>query len=180
MLFNLFKYKKNHFLFILCSLIYTVPSLAVNYKLGPGDTINIGVYNESDLQVRARIDKSGLIGFPFIGDIQVIGLTTKEVAKIIDDGLRGNYLIEPQVSVLIDDYRPFYINGLVSRPGGYAYQEGLTLDKAIALSGGLASRASKSDWVITRIVDGKTLKLNANISTEIKPDDIIRIGQSFF
>lgn len=176
----LFKSKKILYFVIFFNVLLVISAFAGDYKLGPGDTINIAVYNESDLEIKARIDKSGLIGFPFIGGIQVIGLTTKEVAKIVDNGLRGNYLIEPQVSVLIDSYRPFYINGLVNRPGGYPYQEGLTLDKAIALSGGLASRASKSNWVITRIVDGKSVKLNADISTEIKPDDIVTVGQSFF
>lgn len=153
---------------------------AYEYKLGPGDSIHIDVYDEKDLQLRIRIDKSGILSFPFLGDINVLGLTTKEIGIIIEDGLRGDYLIEPQVNVSITQYRPFYINGLVNRPGGYPFQEGLTLDKAIALSGGLASRASKSDWTITRVVDNKSITIDAIISTEINPDDIINIGQSFF
>ena len=148
--------------------------------LGPGDSIHINVYNESDLQVRVRIDKSGVISFPFLGDIQVIGLTTKDISTIIEEGLLGDYLIEPQVTVSITKYRPFYINGMVNRPGGYPFQEGLTFDKAIALAGGLKSRASKSDWQVTRIVEGKTVTVDAIISTEVNPDDIITIGQSFF
>ena len=63
--------------------------------LGPGDSIHINVYNESDLQVRVRIDKSGVISFPFLGDIQVIGLTTKDISTIIEEGLLVDYLIEP-------------------------------------------------------------------------------------
>ena len=165
-------------------ILYTVlASFAVysgDYKIGAGDTLNIDVYDEKDLQITVRVDKSGLITYPFLGDIQVIGLTTKEIGVVIVDGLRGDYLIKPQVTVSITHYRPFYINGLVNRPGGYPFQEGLTLDKAIALSGGLASRASTSDWQITRIVKGKTITIDAVISTEIQPDDIINIGQSFF
>lgn len=165
-------------------ILYTVlASFAVysgDYKIGAGDTLNIDVYDEKDLQITVRVDKSGLLTYPFLGDIQVIGLTTKEIGVVIVDGLRGDYLIKPQVTVSITHYRPFYINGLVNRPGGYPFQEGLTLDKAIALSGGLASRASTSDWQITRIVKGKTITIDAVISTEIQPDDIINIGQSFF
>ena len=157
-----------------------VPASAAEYKLGPGDSIFIDVYNEKDLQVRVQVDKSGILTFPFIGDISLIGKTTKEVATIIEQGLKGDYLIDPQVIVSITIYRPFYINGMVNKPGGYPYQEGLTLDKAIALAGGLATRASRSDWVITRTVEGKTVEIDAVISSEIKPDDIINIGQSFF
>ena len=80
----------------------------------------------------------------------------------------------------IVEYRPFFIHGQVNRPGGYPYQDDLTLDKAIAIAGGLASRASKSEWKITRIVDGKTVTMLGNVATLINPDDIIEIEQSFF
>ena len=77
-------------------------------------------------------------------------------------------------------YRPFFIHGQVKRPGGYPFQEDLTLDKAIAIAGGLAARASKSAWNITRLVNGEKSVFNANVSSVILPDDIIEIEQSFF
>ncbi|GAA5132845.1 polysaccharide biosynthesis/export family protein [Thalassotalea piscium] len=151
-----------------------------SYKLGSGDQIAITVYDEPDLTTKVKIDKSGVITFPFIGDLHVIGLTTKLLEKRIYDGLLGDYLIDPQVTVSVVSYRPFFIHGQVKRPGGYPFQDDLTLDKAIALAGGLASRASNSDWKITRIVDGTTMTINATVATLIQPDDIIKIEQSFF
>ena len=151
-----------------------------NYTLGSGDQIEITVYGEPDLTTKVKIDKSGVITFPFIGDIQAIGSTTKALEKRIHDGLLGDYLIEPQVTVSVVSYRPFFIHGQVKRPGGYPFQDDLTLDKAIALAGGLANRASNSDWKITRIVDGSTTTINATVATLIQPDDIIKIEQSFF
>ncbi|GHF02605.1 polysaccharide biosynthesis/export family protein [Thalassotalea profundi] len=151
-----------------------------SYTLGSGDQIEITVYGEPDLTTKVKIDKSGIISFPFIGDIQVIGTTTKLLEKHIYEGLLGDYLIEPQVTVSVVSYRPFFIHGQVKRPGGYPFQDDLTLDKAIALAGGLANRASSSDWKITRIVDGSTTTINATVSTLILPDDIIKIEQSFF
>jgi polysaccharide export outer membrane protein len=148
--------------------------------LDAGDSIVIEVYDEPDLKKIVRIDKSGTISFPFVGEFTVIGLTTKDIENIIDKGLRGDYLIEPQVTVSMQNYRPFYIDGQVKRPGGYPYQEDITLDKAIALAGGLSSRASKSDWTILRTIDNQQVNIEANITTEIRPDDIIKIGQSFF
>jgi len=167
-------------LFTLLILVFSNTSSAEDYKLGPGDTINISVYDEPDLTLQTRIGKSGVISFPFIDDINIIGLTKKQVEKTIHNGLLGDYLIDPQVTVSIVAYRPFFIHGQVKRPGGYDYQEDLTLDKAIAIAGGLDIRASKEDWEITREVDGKLVKIKANIATLIQPDDIIKIKQTFF
>jgi polysaccharide export outer membrane protein len=151
-----------------------------DYQLGSGDQIIITVYNESDLTTKVKIDKTGFISFPFLDDIQVIGLTTKQVANIVHNGLLGDYIVDPQVNVSVAIYRPFFIHGQVKRPGGIPFQDDLTLDKAIALAGGLALRASTSDWKITRIVNGKTVTIQANVATQVQPDDIIKIEQSFF
>jgi len=153
---------------------------ASDYLLGVGDSIEIVVYGENDLTTKVKIARSGFISFPFLEDIQVIGLSIKEVEEKIHKGLLGDYLVNPQVTISIVEYRPFFIHGQVVRPGGFPYQEDLRLDKAIALAGGLTNRASKVDWIITRTVQGKTVTIEANIATLIKPDDIIKIEQSFF
>jgi len=161
-------------------LIFSSLSIASDYKLGPGDKIRIVVYGEADLTTDVKIDKSGFISFPFLDDIQAIGLSTKELENIIIKGLLGDYLVDPQVSVSIAIYRPFFIHGQVKRPGGYPYQDDLTLDKAIAIAGGLSNRASSSDWKITRLVNGVKVTVIGNVATAIQPDDIIKIEQSFF
>jgi polysaccharide export outer membrane protein len=165
-----------------CMLLYCISPIATasDYLLDVGDSIEIVVYGENDLTTKVKISRSGLISFPFLDDIQVKGLSIKEVEKKIHAGLLGDYLINPQVSISIVEYRPFFIHGQVVRPGGFPYQEGLRLDKAIALAGGLTNRASKADWIITRTVQGKTVVIEANIATLIQPDDIIKIEQSFF
>lgn len=169
------------FIAVIILLLYTIPSAwSEEYKLGPGDHIKIVVYNEPDLKTEIKISKSGYISFPFLEDIKVTGLSTEQVEKHIINGLIGDYLVDPQVSVSIDAYRPFFIHGQVVRPGGYPYQDDLRLDKAIALAGGLGNRASKDDWKITRVVEGKTITIEVNIATQVLPDDIIKIEQSFF
>lgn len=161
-------------------LLCSHASEANDYKLGSGDKINIVVYGEADLTTDVKIDKSGFISFPFLDDIQVKGLSTKEVENIITKGLLGDYLVDPQVAVSISVYRPFFIHGQVKRPGGYPYQDDLTMDKAIAIAGGLSNRASTSDWKITRIVNGKKVTIVGNVATEIQPNDIVKIEQSYF
>lgn len=167
---------------LLVLLLYNLSSFASedDYLLGVGDKIEIVVYGENDLTTRVKIARSGFISFPFLDDIQVLGLSLKEVESKVYAGLLGDYLINPQVSVSIMEYRPFFIHGQVMRPGGFPYQEDLRLDKAIALAGGLTNRASKVNWIITRTVKGDTVSIEANIATLIQPDDIIKIEQSFF
>lgn len=165
------------FLILLLCSFYCAAS---EYALGPGDKIQIVVYGEADLTTEVKIDKSGFISFPFLDDIQVIGLSTKQLEHVISEGLLGDYLVDPQVSVYIAMYRPFFIHGQVKRPGGYPYQDDLTLDKAIAVAGGLSNRASTSAWKVTRIVKGVKVTIQGDVTTEIRPDDIIKIEQSFF
>jgi len=168
----------NFLIFLL--LLFCGQAAASDYSLGAGDQVEIVVYGEADLTTRVKIDKSGMVSFPFLDDIQVLGLSSKALEKKIADGLRGDYLIDPQVAVSIVIYRPFFIHGQVKRPGGYPFQEDLTLDKAIAIAGGLAARASKSDWKVTRVIDGVKQTFSVNVASSILPDDIIEIEQSFF
>ncbi len=151
-----------------------------DYQLGSGDTIKITVYDEPDLTLQTKIGKSGTINFPFLDDINVLGLTSKELEVKVHQGLLGDYLIKPQVSVSVLSYRPFFIHGQVKHPGGYPYQDDLTLDKAIAIAGGLGTRASTTDWKLKRIVNGTSVTINADITTRVQPDDIIKIEQTFF
>lgn len=167
---------------LLFFLLYSLSPIvdASDYLLGVGDSIEIVVYGEQDLTIKVKVARSGLVSFPFLDAIDVIGLSVNEVKDRIHAGLLGDYLVNPQVSVSITEYRPFFIHGQVVRPGGFPYQEDLRLDKAIALAGGLTNRASKVDWIITRTVQGKIVTIEASIATLIQPDDIIKIEQSFF
>lgn len=165
-------------LIIICSSFQTVN--CEEYTVDTGDVIKVAVYGEPDLTIQIKLNKQGQLSMPFVGDLLISGKTTEEVEKLVDNKLRGDYLIDPQVTVSIVTYRPFYINGQVRMPGGYPYEVDLTLDKAIAIAGGLTQRASDSDWIIQREVDGKIIEMQGDISSEIKPDDVIRIGRSFF
>jgi polysaccharide export outer membrane protein len=82
------------------------------------------------------------------------------------------------VSVLIEEYRPFYIRGEVRSSGVYPFSLELTVDQAIAIAGGLKDRASRSGWHIIRGED-KT-KLEVDKDTKVLPGDVITIKASLF
>lgn len=162
------------------ALSFAQISLLNQYKLGSGDLVKINVYGQDDLTLETRLTDIGVVNYPYLGEIKLTGMTVSELEAYIYTGLKGDYLIEPSVSVSILEYRPFFINGEVEKPGGYAFQPGLTIDKAAALAGGFTERASKTKIYIDREVEGRTIQLVGERSMPILPGDIINIEQSFF
>ena len=150
------------------------------YRLGSGDIIKVSVFGEDDLSLETRLPQTGTLSYPFLGDIQVVDLTISELEAFIFNGLEGDYLISPSVSVTVIEYRPFFIDGEVKKPGGYPYQPGLSVDKAAALAGGYTERASKDKIVIVRNMSGIQTTLSGESKDIILPGDIVTIRQSFF
>ncbi len=151
------------------------------YRLSAGDVITIRVLGEDDLsKEKVRLTDAGSVSHPALGEINALGLTTGELERIVTDGLRGRYLVNPKVSVQIEEYRPFYINGMVEKPGGYPYRPGLTVRMAASLAGGFRERASLSGINIIREVDPKQRPQTANLNTLVMPGDIVTVEESFF
>lgn len=150
------------------------------YVLGADDVISITVFNEPDLSLKeARVSSSGTIAMPLIGQVAVTGLTITQVEQEIHKMYLGDYLKKPDISVSIVEYRQFYVNGEVDKPGGFSYRKGMTVERAITLAGGFTGRASKDKISIVREnTDGKPIA--ANLTTLIRPGDVITVQESFF
>lgn len=162
---------------LLC--LFAWPSQAQQYLLGPGDVIIIKVYGQEELELQTRLTDSGTINYPFLGKLQLSGMSIKQVENVIYQGLKGDYLVEPNVFVGMVEYRPFYIHGEVKLPGAYPYQPGMTVNQAIALAGGLTERASKDKILISR--EGqKSQQENGSLNSRILAGDTITIEQRFF
>ena len=151
------------------------------YKLGPGDIITIRVLDEPELTIeKVRVSDIGTLPMPAVGEINVLGRTISEVEGTVVDKLKGRILINPKVSVLIEEYRPFFINGMVDKPGGYPFQPGLTVRKAAALAGGFKERASLKKIFLIREKDKTQTPVNVDLNTPVLPGDIVTVEESFF
>ncbi len=167
------------FLWLFCSLA-TASTNEQDYLLDTGDTISIQVYGEQDLSIlNILITSDGHFDYPYLGRIKAIQKTPKQIKDEIEAGLKGDYLINPKVMVTINTFRLFYVNGEVRKPGGFEYRPGLTVEKAIALAGGLTDRASRKGVNLTQHKSGKTVK-NVEMHFNVSPGDIVFIDQSFF
>lgn len=149
-----------------------------DYSLGAGDTIQITVHQESDLSMQIFLNKNGQFSYPYLGIISALDKTTDQLAEEIEIGLRGNYLIEPSVSVSIVEYRNFYIGGEVRNPGGYSYRPGLTINQAIVIAGGETEWASSSRYRVQR--EGSNQTSQANADTPVYPGDTITVEAGLF
>lgn len=151
------------------------------YKLASGDVISINVFGETDLSFEElRLTDAGTFSYPFIGEVQGKGKTAAEIEQLLSEKLKGDYLVDPRVSVSVLKYREFFISGEVKTPGGYAFQPGLTLRRAVALAGGLTERASEQRITIIRDQDPKRKPEHATLDTQVLPGDTITIEQGFF
>ena len=167
-------------LIIVYSLIGEAAESLSDYRLGSGDRIQIQVFDEPDLSFEVMLSDAGTISYPFLGEVRVLGNTVGQLGVQITEGLRGDYLVDPKVNISVVEYRPFYVNGEVESPGGYPYQPGLTLRKAIALAGGFTERASRTKiFVLSENgLGGKQRQIR--IDEILGPGDIVTVEQSFF
>ena len=151
------------------------------YQLGSGDVISIRVFGEEELSFeKVRLNDAGTFSYPFLGELKAKGKTAADIERLISDGLRGDYLIEPKVSVRILEYRDFYVNGEVKSPGGYPFSPGLTVRKAVALAGGFTEWASRNNILLIREGRAEKEAIEAGLETPVKPGDIITVNQSLF
>jgi len=150
------------------------------YELGAGDKILITVFREPDLTVEAKLTDAGTIIFPFLGEINVKGLTVGKLKDKITQGLMGRYLKDPSVSVSVMEYRQFFVNGEVNKPGAYPYMPGLTVQKAISIAGGFSERASQSSVQLEREKDPNSQSIEVKLDTPIAPGDVVIVEESFF
>lgn len=181
---NIIKY----LLFIVFCLVTKSPLVSAandeanlkQYLLGTGDMVRIQVYDEKDLYLETRVSDTGTISYPFLGELKVKGMSLADVEALITSRLKGDYLIDPKVSIDMMEYRQFYVNGEVEDAGGFPYQPGLTVRKAISLAGGFKERASKDKIFVIHDVNKTGGPTRITLDAAVRPGDIITVEQSFF
>lgn len=156
-------------------------ALISTYKLRAGDVISIRVFGEDDFtRDKVRLNDAGSLSFPFLGELPVLGRTVGEVQEALTTRLRGKYLVNPRVNVWIEEYRPIFVNGMVEKPGGYPFQPGLNVRKAVSLAGGFKERASLNKIFVVREGDPAQKPQKVDVTAEIGPGDTITVEESFF
>ncbi len=150
------------------------------YTLDSGDRLRIVVFGQNNLSGNYTVDPSGIITLPLIGGVEVKDKTTFDIQKDIEARLRNGYLREPNVSVEIETYRPFFILGEVQTAGQYPYVAGMTAENAVAIANGFSPRAVEKSVIIARKINGREVRATVPVTTPIKPGDVITIKERWF
>jgi polysaccharide export outer membrane protein len=150
------------------------------YVLGSGDKVRVTVYGQPGLTAVYPVDQAGLVTLPLIGPVNAAGLTTFALQKELTARLRNGYLRNPDVTVEIDTYRPFFVLGEVTTAGQFPYQAGITVQKAVAVAGGFSPRARRDSVIITRTIHGHPVKFAAPMQALVQPGDVITVRERWF
>jgi polysaccharide biosynthesis/export protein len=150
------------------------------YILGSGDRLRINVFNQPTLSSTYAVDASGTITMPLIGPVEADGRSTYELKKAVEARLAKDYLRDPNVSIEVDAYRPFFIFGEVTQGGQYAYVAGMTAEQAVAIAGGYTPRAQRDRVQLARRDAAGVVRLMVPMTTIVRPGDTLFIKERWF
>ena len=153
-------------------------STNTEYRLGAGDQVRVTVFGQEQLSGEFKVDGSGNLAMPLIGEVKASNASVRGLEQAIARKLADGYVRDPKVSVEVQTFRPFYIMGEVNRPGQYNYANGMTAAQAVAMAGGFTYRGRQDYVLITRA--GDKTEYRAPPSTEILPDDVVRVPERYF
>lgn len=166
----------------------TAPSQAST--LGPGDLVEVRVFQEPDHSGIWRVSPEGTIDYPLCGKVQLAGRTSSTAADALQECL-ARYLRRPQVSVLVREYnsKKIFVFGEVQKPGTFPYDGEMSIIQAITLAGGFTKTAAQNSTNVTRLVDGQERKIRVPVADIgvgreknflLQPGDIVFVPESFF
>jgi protein involved in polysaccharide export with SLBB domain len=158
------------------------------------DLVRVTVYKEDDMLTEARISKAGNITLPLLGLVHVEGKTVAEATADIRARLDKDYIINPQVSLIVLEYASQWVTvlGQVQHPSQVPLppEGGLDLMGAIALAGGFTRIADPSKIIIRRIVNSRDVVLKVDArklagdsnspAFMVLPGDTISVGESLW
>jgi polysaccharide export outer membrane protein len=117
---------------------------APEYKVGPGDVLEVTVFGNDDLSRNSTVQTSGVIALPLLGEVEVGGLTLAEVQRKLTTLLARDYLVNPQVEVKVKEYQSQFVSvvGEVNNPGRKPLRGRTRLIDVLVEAGGFTPRAS--------------------------------------
>jgi polysaccharide export outer membrane protein len=168
------------------------PVVGANYLIGPGDTLQIFVWRNTELTATVPVRPDGKISTPLVEDMVAVGKTPSQLARDIE-GVLAEFIRSPQVNVIVtipvSAFSQIKVIGQVTTPQSLAYREGMRVLDAILATGGLAPFAAGNRGKIVRRVDGKEITLKVKIANlvnkgdmaqnlELRPGDVLVVPES--
>lgn len=165
------------------------PQGTKDYVLGPGDTIRVTVYQNTDLTLETRINENGTISYPLLGAVKLGGLNVNDAEKAIANGLKeGNFVKQPQVSILLLTAAANQVSvlGMVNKPGRYpVIASSNKLSEIMAMAGGIIPGTGSDMVVVSGTRDGQPFRKEIDFtkvfaSSGTEPDFALQNGDTIW
>lgn len=148
-----------------------------NYVLKPSDVISVEVYQEIDLEKSVRVEGDGSVALALIGKVKVAGMTVAEAQSLITDLYNRDYLVDPQISVLVVSFSPKVVHmlGSVNNPGIVEIppDRDLTLTEAIAGVRGVSRLGNPKSILIKRVdANGRARQMEVNFRAIVSDPNV--------
>jgi len=165
------------------------------YRIGPGDTLQVFVWNQPELTVTVPVRPDGMISTPLISGVPAAGKTAPQLAKDLEVAL-SEFVRNPTVSVMVTSFVGAYADqirvvGQASKPQSLPYRANMSLLDVMIAVGGLAEFASGNRAVLVREENGKQVKIPVRLrdlidkgdisaNMPVRPGDVLIIPESRF
>jgi len=148
-----------------------------NYVLKPSDVIEIDVYQEQDLNKTVRIEGDGTVSLALVGKVKVAGMTVAESKSLVTNLYNRDYLVDPQISVLVVSFSPKVIRilGSVNRPGvvEIPHDRDMMLTEAMAMVNGITRLGNPKSLKIKRVDEnGRSRQMEVNFTKIVTDPDV--------
>lgn len=165
------------------------------YKVGPGDQLQIFVWENPELSVSIPVRPDGRINTPLVEDLHAAGKNPTELARALEDEL-SRYVQNPVVTVIVSGFvgepdEQIRVVGEAADPQALLYRERMTLLDVMIAVGGLTEFAAGNRAQLIREVDGERHQqrvhlddlvrggdIDANVA--MRPGDILIIPEAWF
>jgi polysaccharide export outer membrane protein len=149
-----------------------VPAPAVvpkGYVIGPEDVLSVVVWREKELSAEVIVRSDGMISLPLLNDVQAAGYTPEQLAQIIEKAA-VKYVKDSDATVIVKEIhsKKVYVLGEVAKPGVVPLTSDMNVLQLIATVGGLLEFANGSNITITRIENGREVRLRFNYKEVIQ------------
>ncbi len=131
-----------------------------DYRLGPGDQIDVFVWRNAELSGRVPVPPDGYISLPLVGELAAAGKTAAELKAEITELLR-DFVQVPTVTVTVTDFKSLvvYVLGRVGTPGPVALDRNINVLQAISMAGGPTEFADQNGVTILRIIENRRVRI---------------------
>lgn len=146
------------------------------YRIGPGDSVNVFVYRSPELSAEVPVRPDGRVSTPLAPDVLALGKTPSQLAKAIEHELQ-KYVKEPTVTVMVTGFvgppdRQIRVIGEVAQPLALPYKANLSLLDVMIASKGLTRFAAGNRAVIVRREPDGPRSYNVRLDDLLKDGDI--------